>query len=627
MNCTCCGTELEAGARFCCECGADVPQVKACVKCGVQLPLNAKFCSQCGMRQDGGAAARGGLAMGDKNVVAGDVIGSKEETHIAGHATIIKNVDETKKTDTCHQCGNIVVVLDGYQCTRCNSFTCRDCYDTVRRSCHSCLEQELRKKEGEYLLALEAAYADGVISALERTELKALQKRNGLSDERARQLEEQLLVSHGIDSSLTTADELALKKAYNLFYYEVNQEHKALALLEPLHEVYAHDKAVLDLYLSVLARQNPDYARKVATSLSVDNLQAYLVQVEMDLGCNDLSSAEKVLRQAKRLWPSQNNYLVFWEGMLYFRLYKTYSDHTYLEKTKELCQGFVETDDPVDLTQQIFLQKICMDEVGEDTQYLTRSFFDDNGLMGILFFRLLEWENLLEDAKELEVFRIKNVYNEDGFIIREERYGRDGSLLLAKDGVAVIEFQYDENGVRIGMECYDTNRKLILDTNGVAIYKQSVDEWGNPVCQSFYGVDGTLCLNSDGVASIRSYYDKKGNEVRRKHYGTNNQLKPDNQGVAVLKFQYNASGQRICKTCYGVDNRIKADKEGVAIYKYQFDDAGNRILQEHYGVDNKPVADDNGVAAVRWLYDDTGKLVEFQLYDVNGALLDRRSCN
>ena len=75
MNCTCCGTELEAGARFCCECGADVPQVKACVKCGVQLPLNAKFCSQCGMRQDGGAAARGGLAMGDKNVVAGDVIG------------------------------------------------------------------------------------------------------------------------------------------------------------------------------------------------------------------------------------------------------------------------------------------------------------------------------------------------------------------------------------------------------------------------------------------------------------------------------------------------------------------------------------------------------------------------
>ena len=77
-KCSNCGAELDAGARFCMECGTPVPQVKKCVQCGMELPLKAKFCFGCGAPQEGGAAAVGaGVSMGDKNVVAGDVVGQK----------------------------------------------------------------------------------------------------------------------------------------------------------------------------------------------------------------------------------------------------------------------------------------------------------------------------------------------------------------------------------------------------------------------------------------------------------------------------------------------------------------------------------------------------------------------
>ncbi|MGC8974518.1 MAG: zinc-ribbon domain-containing protein [Thermoproteus sp.] len=36
------------GAKFCMNCGAQLPQEKICPKCGFRNPPNAKFCMNCG---------------------------------------------------------------------------------------------------------------------------------------------------------------------------------------------------------------------------------------------------------------------------------------------------------------------------------------------------------------------------------------------------------------------------------------------------------------------------------------------------------------------------------------------------------------------------------------------------
>ena len=46
VACPACGSENEAGRKFCAECGSALAH--ACLACGSQNPPSAKFCGECG---------------------------------------------------------------------------------------------------------------------------------------------------------------------------------------------------------------------------------------------------------------------------------------------------------------------------------------------------------------------------------------------------------------------------------------------------------------------------------------------------------------------------------------------------------------------------------------------------
>lgn len=401
IKCAKCGAELEEGQKFCFNCGTPVPQVKKCVSCGAELGLNMKFCPYCGANQDGSqkAAGAGGFSMGSKNVIAGDVIGHKEETHVAGNATIIKNEDQTKQTRKCHVCGKITAVVRGFDCPSCGKFTCEDCYDSENNCCKSCAKNKTEGKLSQYKKAVEEALADGKIELEERRKLIALQRQLGIDAEKARKIENE--VKNGKVKSadeLTTVEKINLKKAEELFYKK-NQVAEALKILTPLYEKHPMQLEILDLYLPALADKNAKGAKKIIENLQFDELYAYITRISIALKEKDFDTAERKLKAASKKW-SENSLVKCFQSLYNFALYKNYEDFSFFEKAAKIAEDFGEAKNPLEMSYQVKVQAMLQEEAGEEPLEADENFCEENGI----YWRIMQSDPLLsfEDIERRE---------------------------------------------------------------------------------------------------------------------------------------------------------------------------------------------------------------------------------
>ena len=101
-KCHSCGVEVEAGVKFCCECGAKIPQSKECPQCHAQLPLAAKFCGECGYCFLAGGRSKESV-IGDKNVIAGDVhVDQSSTVNNSTTNNVVNNTNNTSHVTTTH---------------------------------------------------------------------------------------------------------------------------------------------------------------------------------------------------------------------------------------------------------------------------------------------------------------------------------------------------------------------------------------------------------------------------------------------------------------------------------------------------------------------------------------------
>ena len=419
MTCNNCGAEVADGMKFCFDCGTPVPQVKKCVSCGAELSLKMKFCPECGTKQDESAPKSSGFSMGDKNVIAGDVIGSKEETNISGNATIIKNEDQTKQVKKCHICGSFIPVVDGYNCPECGEFTCEDCFDSKYRVCNSCVSLALKKNEEKYKDALEKALEDGTISITERKELKELQTKYGITDQKAKQLEE--IVKFGqpqTETNFTTMEKINFEKATELFYEEGKVED-TYKLLEPIYKAHPYEEKVLNIYLAVLVKEDIEAAKKIIKELNVDMLSIYLASIDIAFEENNLNEAERIINKGKQIWKD-NSILQSYEAILYIKFAQTTKDKSFLKTAEEIANNYDAKEDKLELSYQIKILKNIAEYKGEDTSFYTEDFCKENNLytsvvLGINVEKIIVGKNQqiksLNEALELII--------EDGTVILE----------------------------------------------------------------------------------------------------------------------------------------------------------------------------------------------------------------
>ena len=147
--CQNCGAEVDADAFFCEECGADIPQVKKCINCGAEISLTARFCKKCRAPQNAGTPGAG-INMGDKNVIAGDVIGQKVagdnvQSKIMGNAIYNTFQDESKRIISCHICGKHLTNDSAHTCPKCGNIVCEEHFNRSHNCCRDCLKKVSNK--------------------------------------------------------------------------------------------------------------------------------------------------------------------------------------------------------------------------------------------------------------------------------------------------------------------------------------------------------------------------------------------------------------------------------------------------------------------------------------------------
>ena len=354
VKCTNCNNEQEYNEdnKFCMMCGSILPSpMKKCISCNKQLPLDAKFCSSCGTKQeissDFEPTADSKFHMGNDNMIAGDlnVVGKKEETHIEGNATIIKNEDETKQVKTCHVCGENKTILEGHNCPKCGKFTCKNCFNQEYLVCNKCTKNIEQVNESQYKEKLELFLKDGIISKNKREELKILQKQLKLSDEKAFSLEESIKKNFNVETTLTTIEKTNLKNSIELFYEQGNIE-KTYSLLKPLFDKYPQYEKVLEIYLPVLLKKDIQEANEVLENISIECFSVFIAKTHIALLENKLDDAERYLNQAKNL--ETNNTTKYFEVLLYIHIASATKNANFLDKAYEVIETMNESQSKLD---------------------------------------------------------------------------------------------------------------------------------------------------------------------------------------------------------------------------------------------------------------------------------------
>ncbi len=341
IECKNCGYVNLGDSLYCEECGEKLEKESSCPSCGATIKARRKFCSKCGSRLD-----NLGMTIGDRNVIGGDVVSKKEETRIAGNATIIKNEDQTKRVEKCHVCGRMITLIQGFECPDCGGFTCKSCLDEKEGVCRSCANERKENREKRYKKAYLKASEDGVIDLAEEKELKNLQRELGLSDEDVRRIEgDRKGYQNGI-ATLTTYEKITLRKSEETAFDD-GKYVEAKEKLEPIFLRHQNNEEVLRVYLPCLVMADSNEAKKVIRGINADVLIAKVSDAYMKIREKEYAEAEMVLKQAERIWPG--NVLVDCTRIMYLcALSKTFSDKSFYEQAEEIAGELGECNDKLE---------------------------------------------------------------------------------------------------------------------------------------------------------------------------------------------------------------------------------------------------------------------------------------
>ena len=515
--------EYNEEKRFCEMCGTKLPQTKQCIKCNKELPLEANFCSFCGTNQNEAISKSQstGFYMGNDNIIGGDftVVGKKEETHIAGNATIVKNEDETKHVKVCHICGSHKTVLEVHDCPECKKFTCNSCFNKEYKMCNGCATNKISENEKAYKEKLVQFLEDGIIDKNERKELDDLKQKYMISDETSLRLENSLKKNINIETLLTTIEKSNLENSYEIFYDE-GDVVEAYNLLKPLYDKYPNEEKVLEIFLPVLLKKDINEAKTVVTNSSIDSFSVFLLKTQIALEENRLDDAERNLLQAKKY--ANNNIVKYFEILLYVKISRKTQDRKYLKKAHEIFETMDESKNKLETS---YKAKASID-VKSTFHYLTKSYCIEHNLYKFLLLEPLEVtvgigcvfetiQSAIDSVPEGSIIHVQTGMYKENLIVNKnvKILGISENIKEKSSKELPIVVSDKEIGCKI-----ESNAKIegIVFTNNENLEFTSIDEYISTEKELFDdGIDETCCfsIKADVTLSNIAILDCKCNGV------------------------------------------------------------------------------------------------------------------
>ena len=305
MKCEKCGHENTNGSLFCENCGAKLQIEKKCPSCGQVVSDTARFCQYCGAKLAGDdSSTASGISMGDKNIIAGDVYGSKDDYHISGNATFIKNEDASRKVETCSICGKHTIVSEeGYTCPSCGKFVCSSCYIEEYNECLDCRNREVEANKKHFIDYLKSVIS-GPISDLKMAELLKKGNEYDFIEKEAKTLILQVLAEAGTakrSSILSKPEKDILSNAEVNFYSKWDKE-TATAEYSKVFLIYEQHKdsiEVLDVLLPIAVCYDIEKARELCESTKLISPSVFCAKIDIALHDNKPVKAINLIEEAK----------------------------------------------------------------------------------------------------------------------------------------------------------------------------------------------------------------------------------------------------------------------------------------------------------------------------------------
>ena len=362
--------------------------MKICIRCHKEY-LEGRFCLECGgeLKEQSSEhkEKNAGVSLGDKNVVAGDIIGQKEEYKITGNSTFIKNEDETRKIINCNICGKNEMIIDSVRCPSCLTSVCKDHFNYTTNRCTNCE----KNAESEYRTLLGQVLEDGKMDQNERIILNSRAKQYKISADRALEIELDFKnQSKKIDSqSLNAFDKIELKKIKK----EITTGNDLVPVFERigrLYSKYSNNEEIKKLYFQI-----GPHALGVAflekLSQNFDELYAEIAKIDIEILENkDLTTAIDKLDLIKEKYPERELDINAKELDIFYRLYEIEGDE-YVEPIEDLLKSILaknwqESDYAGYILYKIFndkkivFQDATLNSFGEDFEIRN---FDENMLV------------------------------------------------------------------------------------------------------------------------------------------------------------------------------------------------------------------------------------------------------